>query len=201
MLNKLKVAKARILLNDYRAQRRLHLQMELESRTQHLAPGILSSELRKALGIEESEDPPYYQSMRAVGYPPGYMGKDGDQIPQGSKLISHHVEPPLLKIYQDDKDQEGRVVNEEHISNTKMNHPKVQLVYYPNLNIENTLLAIPQTLSYGEYQPIYPTPVTSAYDQHNLSYQISSTYYQETPLPRVISDEEQSQDMDISDED
>lgn len=37
-------------------------------------PGKLSAGLREALGITEYDDPPYYRSIRAFGFPPSYYG-------------------------------------------------------------------------------------------------------------------------------
>jgi hypothetical protein len=37
-----------------------------------LKPGKLSQQLQEALGMQDSE-PPYYQKIREIGYPPGYI--------------------------------------------------------------------------------------------------------------------------------
>jgi hypothetical protein len=38
-------------------------------------PGVLSPQLREALGLEEGQDPPYYERMLKFGYPPGYLAR------------------------------------------------------------------------------------------------------------------------------
>ncbi|GJP50465.1 hypothetical protein CLOM_g9598 [Closterium sp. NIES-68] len=50
----------------------------MEERFEGLVPGVLSAELRAAMGIGDLDPPPWLRRMRDLGYPPGYLGYEED---------------------------------------------------------------------------------------------------------------------------
>eukprot|EP00794_Sanderia_malayensis_P020186 gene20186-22161_t len=70
-------------------------------------PGHVSSGLREALGIDDSELPPYIYKMRLLGYPPGYLkpsepsllmyGKEGNRIDDLGQEEGELEFPPVSK--------------------------------------------------------------------------------------------------------
>ncbi|GJQ83370.1 hypothetical protein Trydic_g18152 [Trypoxylus dichotomus] len=69
--NFVKINAARNKLKLQHAKTRYHT--DDEQKYAHLKPGVVSSELKKALGICSNELPPYIYRMRYSGYPPGWM--------------------------------------------------------------------------------------------------------------------------------
>ena len=52
---------------------RYHEEQTKLKQYQHLKPGIISNELREALGMAEHDLPPHIYRMRMLGYPPGWL--------------------------------------------------------------------------------------------------------------------------------
>ncbi|KAL2522893.1 Proline-rich spliceosome-associated (PSP) family protein/zinc knuckle (CCHC-type) family protein [Forsythia ovata] len=53
-----------------------------------LRPGVLDSETQKLLGLGELDPPPWFNRMREIGYPPGYLDPDDDDQPSGITIFA-----------------------------------------------------------------------------------------------------------------
>ena len=78
---------------------RYHEEQTKLKQYQHLKPGIISNELREALGMAEQDLPPHIYRMRMLGYPPGWLpgnhqsgivmyGKEGREEQTNEKVDS-----------------------------------------------------------------------------------------------------------------
>lgn len=61
-----------------------------------LIPGVLSAETRQLLGLGELDPPPWFNRMRELGYPPGYLDPEEDT-------------PSGITIYADEGEQDGEI--------------------------------------------------------------------------------------------
>ncbi|KAJ8775413.1 hypothetical protein K2173_023178 [Erythroxylum novogranatense] len=52
-----------------------------------LKPGCLGAETRELLGLGELDPPPWFNRMRELGYPPGYLDPDDDNEPSGITIF------------------------------------------------------------------------------------------------------------------
>ncbi|CAH1755821.1 9485_t:CDS:10 [Entrophospora sp. SA101] len=106
---------------------------EKESLVSIFKPGIISDVLKDALGIlAPNMEPPYYERMRIYGYPPGYLGYEVGEEPG-----EIYESPSSITT---EKDKEIIVTNDDNldVDYKKKKERKVQLVYYPDLNLELT---------------------------------------------------------------
>ncbi|CAI9758744.1 unnamed protein product [Fraxinus pennsylvanica] len=53
-----------------------------------LRPGVLDSDTRKLLGLGEFDPPPWFNRMREIGYPPGYLDPDDEDQPSGITIFA-----------------------------------------------------------------------------------------------------------------
>ncbi|KAI9486685.1 MAG: hypothetical protein EXX96DRAFT_550108 [Benjaminiella poitrasii] len=159
-----KIAQRRQEVNS--TTKRFHEVLKLEEKKMHFKPGVLSDDLKEALGMEQPEDePPYYTRMRLYGYPPGYLTNSIEE--------KEDEEPCLLKIYYSDHSEE--VVKEETSKEIKKTSDKpVELVHYPGLKFINTS----RLDRYFEQQNIEQQPETDYFVQQQLWNQ----YYYEQQL-------------------
>lgn len=134
----------RNMINDsLPSGKRLHTELELEDRVSKMVPGVLSDSLSDALGMTSPDQkPPYYSNMKWYGYPPGYLGKEGEDYSIKLKLKLEDV--PMLKIYDDnyvDSDQEEMELDTNDNDRWQRNDQYqqiVQLVHYPGLDFMDT---------------------------------------------------------------
>nr|CAG8485019.1 12983_t:CDS:10 [Entrophospora candida] len=116
---------------------------EKESLVSIFKPGIISDVLKDALGIlAPNMEPPYYERMRIYGYPPGYLGYEvgeGKTPPNDYDLEPGEIYESPSSITTE-KDKEIIVTNDDNldVDYKKKKERKVQLVYYPDLNLELT---------------------------------------------------------------
>ena len=93
---------------------RYHFDDSAMKRFGRFKPGVISDELREALGINEQDLPPYIYRMRHLGYPPGYL-------PKATK--------PSLLIYDGDGsindyiEEQDEQKNEEHFRSSFIEYP------------------------------------------------------------------------------
>ena len=93
---------------------RYHFDDSAMKRFGRFKPGVISDELREALGINEQDLPPYIYRMRQLGYPPGYL-------PKATK--------PSLLIYDGDGsindyiEEQDEQKNEEHLRSSFIEYP------------------------------------------------------------------------------
>lgn len=85
-----------------------------------LKPGALSAETRKLLGIGELDPPPWLNRMRELGYPPGYLDTEEEDIPSG------------IAIYGDDDTDNANVKNDLPLDAQKSQ--KKMTVDFPGVN-------------------------------------------------------------------
>ncbi|XP_074271753.1 uncharacterized protein LOC141595676 isoform X2 [Silene latifolia] len=85
-----------------------------------LKPGSLDAETRRLLGLGESDPPPWLNRMREIGYPPGYLEPDDENLPSGITIFSSEE-------VKDDK-EDGEI--EAELDDT----PKKMSVNYPGVN-------------------------------------------------------------------
>ncbi|XP_051168576.1 zinc finger CCHC domain-containing protein 8 homolog [Leptopilina boulardi] len=55
------------------SNKNLRYHQDLDQKFGHIVPGIISENLRKALGIKDNELPRHIYGMRVLGYPPGWL--------------------------------------------------------------------------------------------------------------------------------
>lgn len=70
-----------------------------DSNADDVAPGVLSSGLRAALGIAAAAPPPWLARMKLLGYPPGYLApEDGEASSTGEQthMISAKDWKPII---------------------------------------------------------------------------------------------------------
>lgn len=72
-----------------------------------LRPGVLSAETRRLLGLGESDPPPWLNRMREIGYPPGYLDPDDENLPSGIAIFGE-------EDIKEDK-EEGEILEAEAI--------------------------------------------------------------------------------------
>ncbi|KAI4462255.1 zinc finger cchc domain containing 8 [Holotrichia oblita] len=66
-----KINAARNQLKQQAVKMRYHT--DEEQKYSHFKPGVISADLKKALGVRSNEYPSYIYRMRCIGYPPGWM--------------------------------------------------------------------------------------------------------------------------------
>ncbi|CAH9110986.1 unnamed protein product [Cuscuta epithymum] len=89
-----------VAVNSARKQHRSKLNLNAVSRIRYyqssergkydgLSPGILDAETRKLLGLGELDPPPWLHRMREIGYPPGYLDPEEDNLPSGITIFGN----------------------------------------------------------------------------------------------------------------
>ncbi|KAK9714094.1 hypothetical protein RND81_06G071600 [Saponaria officinalis] len=53
-----------------------------------LRPGTLDAETRRLLGLGEADPPPWLNRMREIGYPPGYLEPEDENLPSGITIFA-----------------------------------------------------------------------------------------------------------------
>ncbi|KAF7989108.1 hypothetical protein HCN44_007418 [Aphidius gifuensis] len=71
--NPMEINKNRKEFGTRNGPRNVRYHIDDDQKFGHLKPGILSSELRKALGLNDDELPKHIIRMRSLGYPPGWL--------------------------------------------------------------------------------------------------------------------------------
>uniref|UniRef100_A0A0C9PS02 CG4622_0 protein n=1 Tax=Fopius arisanus TaxID=64838 RepID=A0A0C9PS02_9HYME len=71
--NVLEINKNRKEFNSRNGPRSVRYHVEEDAKFDHFKPGVLSPELRKALGLADDELPRHIYKMRILGYPPGWL--------------------------------------------------------------------------------------------------------------------------------
>ncbi|KAJ8042680.1 Zinc finger CCHC domain-containing protein 8 [Holothuria leucospilota] len=99
--------------------KRYHKDAESDNRFTDFKAGIVSDELRKALGLQPQDLPDYIYRMRALGYPPGY-------------LLEAEVTSSGLAVYDKLRDEEGEIKDAHDIS---VKYNPERLIKYPGFNV------------------------------------------------------------------
>ncbi|OAF71275.1 hypothetical protein A3Q56_00948 [Intoshia linei] len=122
--------KRRIKMNRQKDQESKDVIIHKNTRIQNnkFAPGVLSDNLRNALGLKKNEIPPYVFIMRNVGYPPGYL-LDGKRKEVGSLLI-YGNEDTDSKETKISKYGDQRISNEIRLEDLPPEH----VIHYPGFN-------------------------------------------------------------------
>ncbi|CAH9102173.1 unnamed protein product [Cuscuta epithymum] len=126
-----------------------------------LRPGVLDFETRRLLGLKELDPPPWLNRMREMGYPPGYLDADGEDMPSGITIFA---------------DEELVVEETEEGEIPDMTHPdpptKKMSVEFPGVNApipkdaDNWLWA---ATSGGSSSSFKPNSRTSSYNHSSSS--------------------------------
>ncbi|CAH2295809.1 zinc finger CCHC domain-containing 8 [Pelobates cultripes] len=102
-------------------QQRYHAE-EVEERFNRFKPGLISEELREALGMSDSCLPPFIYRMRHLGYPPGWLKES-------------ELENSGLSLYDGKESSDGDLEEGEMHSNVKhVSYDVSKLVSYPGFN-------------------------------------------------------------------
>ncbi|KAL6041489.1 Zinc finger CCHC domain-containing protein 8 [Balamuthia mandrillaris] len=170
------------------------------------APGILSDELKAALGMEEGELPPYYSHMQRYGYPPGYIGYKQDEEQTESDRTTHRRKRKKL---EEPPEEMISLVQSASASSTTGKGRPVKLVEYPGLqNCPLPMLfqdhrqnSVQTTPSYSMHplpppQSRPPPPPARASSAHTQQQQVSSAY--SAPVKTRLENDE---DMDLEEDD
>ncbi|KAL6053325.1 Zinc finger CCHC domain-containing protein 8 [Balamuthia mandrillaris] len=168
------------------------------------APGILSDELKAALGMEEGELPPYYSHMQRHGYPPGYIGYKQDEEQTESDRTTHRRKRKKLE-----EPPEEMISLVQSASSSSTTGRPVKLVEYPGLqNCPLPMLfqdhrqnSVQSTPSYSMHplpppQSRPPPPPARASSAHTQQQQVSSAY--SAPVKTRLENDE---DMDLEEDD
>ncbi|KAI8973513.1 hypothetical protein BDF20DRAFT_914943 [Mycotypha africana] len=173
--------------------RRLHEFLELQQIASKMEPGKLSDELKRALGMDQTEsEPPYYVNMRKYGYPPGYLKRikaSGSEVSSDDEEDEHEI-----KIFANEEDYlEGENAEAKQTAKTskssissstslqQQQYSYIQTVTYPGLYPDTTYDNTYHT--FNNYQNQYAYYGIPSYDQRN-EYQYQQQYHytlQEAP--------------------
>ncbi|KAL9239014.1 hypothetical protein vseg_013373 [Gypsophila vaccaria] len=89
-----------------------------------LRPGSLDAETRRLLGLGESDPPPWLHRMREIGYPPGYLEPDDENVPSGITIFAGEE----IKVEKED----GEILEPHELEPDDV--PKKMSVKYPGVN-------------------------------------------------------------------
>ncbi|KNA03931.1 hypothetical protein SOVF_204530 [Spinacia oleracea] len=88
---------------------------------QGLKPGVLNEETRRLLGLGEFDPPPWLNRMREIGYPPGYLELEDEDVPSGITIFADEE-------IKEDK-EEGEILEAEVVET-----PQKKSVEFPGMN-------------------------------------------------------------------
>ncbi|KAF6206540.1 hypothetical protein GE061_017774 [Apolygus lucorum] len=129
-------------LSNSREFKRYHVEIEGVLRDE-AAPGVISDELREAMGLQKNQLPPYIYKMRVMGYPPGWL-EEAKISNSGINMINSKGER-----VPDAEEEEGEI----YVIKTKFDFNKI--IDYPGYNVWPSADTINETDSYGVPQMEY----------------------------------------------
>lgn len=88
-----------------------------------LKPGVLAPETRRLLGLGEFDPPPWLNRMREIGYPPGYLEPDDENLPSGIAIYAD-------EDIKEDK-EEGEILEAETVDPPRKMSVKIQGINAP----------------------------------------------------------------------
>ncbi|CAO2826997.1 unnamed protein product [Amaranthus hypochondriacus] len=88
-----------------------------------LRPGILDAETRRLLGLGEFDPPPWLNRMREIGYPPGYLVQEDENLPSGITIFADEE----TEVKEDKED--GEILEAELVQ-----PPQKMGVEFPGIN-------------------------------------------------------------------
>ncbi|XP_021736343.1 uncharacterized protein LOC110702899 [Chenopodium quinoa] len=91
-----------------------------------LRPGALDAETRRLLGLGEFDPPPWLNRMREIGYPPGYLEPDDEDVPSGITIFS---DEEIKEDKEEGGQEEGEILEAEHVET-----PQKMSVKFPGIN-------------------------------------------------------------------
>lgn len=91
--------------SPFAKDKRYHLD---EKRFGSFKPGVISSNLREALGLRSDELPPYIYKMRQLGYPPGYIPSASN-----STLLLYNADGDVDDYVMEDLDEDDGKTKEK----------------------------------------------------------------------------------------
>uniref|UniRef100_A0A146MBS3 Zinc finger CCHC domain-containing protein 8 n=1 Tax=Lygus hesperus TaxID=30085 RepID=A0A146MBS3_LYGHE len=129
-------------LSNSREFKRYHIEIEGVLRGE-AAPGVISDELREAMGLKRNQLPPYIYKMRVMGYPPGWL-EEAKISNSGINMINSKGER-----VPDAEEEEGEI----YVIKTKFDFSKI--IDYPGYNVWPAADTINETELYGVPQMEY----------------------------------------------
>ncbi|XP_013403801.1 uncharacterized protein LOC106169056 [Lingula anatina] len=103
--------------------------IEEDPRFADFKAGVLSKDLRKALGLHRDELPPYIYQMRILGYPPGHL-REAELRTSGLVMFDKHGRETNV---QGDSMEDGEV--DDEMDPTKVQYDAEKVVEYPGFNV------------------------------------------------------------------
>ncbi|KAM8962330.1 zinc finger CCHC domain-containing protein 8 isoform 2-T2 [Pelodytes ibericus] len=143
-------------------QQRYHVE-EVGERFGKFKPGIISEELREALGISESCLPPFIYRMRQLGYPPGWL-KEAELEHSGLSLYNG-------KDSSDGELEEG----ESRTSNKHLSYDISKLVSYPGFNTST-----PHWMT-DDWQNFGSVPMQKTHQKEEFANYLTNTFPSRSP--------------------
>ncbi|EPS69305.1 hypothetical protein M569_05460, partial [Genlisea aurea] len=92
-----------------------------------LRPGSLNADTKKALGLGEFDPPPWLNRMREIGYPPGYLDHDEEDLPSGITIFGDGT---VVKVEADEEGEISDGVPPDHPPSSS----KKKMVEFPGIN-------------------------------------------------------------------
>lgn len=93
-----------------------------------LRPGVLDVETRRLLGLGELDPPPWLNRMREIGYPPGYLDPEVEDLPSGITIFGD--EEKIIRQETED----GEILDTDHPEPSQPELPRKMSVEFPGLN-------------------------------------------------------------------
>ncbi|XP_078577168.1 zinc finger CCHC domain-containing protein 8-like [Branchiostoma floridae x Branchiostoma japonicum] len=101
---------------------------DLDPKFAKFKPGMVSQDLRKAMGVSSHQLPPYVYQMRRLGYPPGWLA-EAEEMTSGLTLYSKTGK----KVNEEGEEVEDGEVDPE--DNNKPTYNIEKIVAYPGFNV------------------------------------------------------------------
>ncbi|XP_031117215.1 zinc finger CCHC domain-containing protein 8-like [Ipomoea triloba] len=138
-----------------------------------LRPGVLDPETKRILGLGELDPPPWLNRMREIGYPPGYLDPDNEDMPSG------------ITIFADEEIEEETEEGEILEKTDPEPPPKKMSVEFPGINAP-----VPEDADKWRWaagSSSWKISRTSSYSRHNHT--SDREHYLERQLSRDFQDE------------
>ncbi|XXG83947.1 hypothetical protein AAC387_Pa10g1583 [Persea americana] len=136
-----------------------------------LRAGVLGAETRQCLGIGEFDPPPWFNRMREIGYPPGYLDSEGQDQPSG------------ITIYADEETKEEHE-DGEILDTGELEPPEKKMtVVFPGINAP-----IPENADHRRWAAS-PASSNRSHSRSNRSSEGSKGHYHDQRRTRDYRDD------------
>ncbi|XP_053328435.1 zinc finger CCHC domain-containing protein 8 isoform X2 [Spea bombifrons] len=147
-----------------------------EERFGKYKPGVISDELREALGISESCLPPFIYRMRQLGYPPGWLKET-------------EMEHSGISLYDGKGCSDGELEDGESRTNKHLSYDVSKLISYPGFNTPAPHWMADDWQSFGSIpmQPAHHKEAFAKYLTHNFPAQSRNSNHKRASSSRTGS--------------